>query len=178
VAVSREDGLDVQREFLGEIGFDADGSITNYGQRWTRWRIGNRAPAVWFSNRRQADAESRQSSLPNSKNRHIQMNKSALSIACALVVASTAFAAEVVTTTTTSTGTIHEYSPGTTFVVKESSGPVKYRYSKKVTYVTKGGKTLTDDEVKTRIKVGVPVSVHYATEGEDRVINKIEVDDD
>ena len=126
----------------------------------------------------QADAEARQGSLPNSKNRHIQMNKSALSIACALVVASTAFAADVVTTTTTSTGTIHEYSPGTTFVVKESSGPVKYRYSKKVTYVTKGGKTLTDDEVKTRIKVGVPVSVHYATEGEDRVINKIEVDDD
>jgi hypothetical protein len=106
------------------------------------------------------------------------MNKTALSLACALVVGSTAFAAEVVTTTTTSTGTIHEYSPGTTFVVKESTGPVKYRYGKKVTYVTKGGKTLTDDEVRTRIRVGTPVSVHYATEGEDRVINRIEVDDD
>jgi hypothetical protein len=105
------------------------------------------------------------------------MNKTALSLACALVV-STAFAADVVTTTTTSTGTIHEYSPGTTFVVKESTGPVKYRYAKKVTYVTKKGKTLTDDEVRTRIKVGVPVSVHYATEGENRVISKVEVEDD
>jgi len=105
------------------------------------------------------------------------MNKTALSLACALVVGATAFAAEVVTTTT-STGTIHEYSPGTTFVVKESTGPVKYRYGKKVTYVTKGGKTLTDEQVRTRIRVGTPVSVHYATEGEDRVINRIEVDDD
>lgn len=104
------------------------------------------------------------------------MNKTVLSLACALAV-TTAFAADVVTTTT-STGTISEYSPGSTFVVKESSGPVKYRYSKKVTYVTKGGKTLTDDEVKTRIKVGVPVSVQYATEGEDRVISRVEVDDD
>ena len=105
------------------------------------------------------------------------MNKTVLSLACALAV-TTAFAADVVTTTTTSTGTISEYAPGTTFVVKESTGPVKYRYSKKVTYVTKSGKTLSDDEVKTRIKVGVPVSVHYMTEGEDRVISRIEVDDD
>ena len=55
---------------------------------------------------------------------------------------------------------------------------MKYRYAKKVTYVTKKGKTLTDDEVRTRIKVGVPVSVHYATEGENRVISKVEVEDD
>src|SRR6478672_1813170 len=100
-----------------------------------------------------------------------------LSAACALV-ATTVFAADVVTektttTTTTRTGTLEEYTPGTTFVVKESSGPVKYRYGKKVTYVTKSGKTLSDADVKTRIKVGVPVSVHYATEGDARVINRI-----
>ena len=108
------------------------------------------------------------------------MKKTVLSVACALV-ASMAFAADEVvtsTTTTTSTGTISEYSPGTTFVVKESKGPVTYRYGKKVTYVTKSGKTLSDADVKTRIKVGVPVSVHYATEGDARVINRIEVDDD
>ena len=106
------------------------------------------------------------------------MNKTALSLACALVV-TTAFAADQVstTTTTTSTGTVSEYTPGSTFVVKEKSGPVKYKYGKKVTYVTKSGKTLTDDQVRTRIKVGAPVSVHYATEGEDRVINRVEVDD-
>ena len=99
------------------------------------------------------------------------------------MVASTAFAADEVvtstskTTTTTSTGTLHEYTPGSAFVVKESSGPVKYRYGKKVTYVTKSGKTLSDDEVKTRIKVGSPVSVHYATEGDARVVNRVEIDD-
>jgi hypothetical protein len=105
------------------------------------------------------------------------MKTTMLSLACALVVSS-AFAAETVTTTTTtSTGTLHEYTPGSTFVVKETSGPVKYRYGKKVTYVTKSGKVLTDADVKTRIKVGSPVTVHYGAEGEARIINKVEIDD-
>ena len=94
------------------------------------------------------------------------------------LLATAAFAADVVTTTTTSTGTISEYTPGTTFVVKETAGPVKYVYGKKVTYVTKKGTVLTEDQVKTRIKVGIPVTVHYGTEADTRVINKIEVDDD
>lgn len=81
------------------------------------------------------------------------------------------------TSTTTSTGTISEYTPGSTFIVKESSGPMKYRYGKKVTYVTKSGKTLSDEEVRTRIKVGAPVSVHYDTEGSDRVISRVEIED-
>jgi len=84
----------------------------------------------------------------------------------------------VKTTTTTSTGTISEYAPGQTFIVKETSGPVTYRYGKTVTYTTRSGKTLTDDQVRTRIKVGAPVSVHYATEGETRVISRVEVEDD
>ncbi len=95
---------------------------------------------------------------------------------------SVAFAAEVTETTTTktttSTGTISEYAPGKTFIVKETSGPMTYRYGKSVTYVTKKGKTLSEDQVKTRIKVGAPVSVHYMTEGDARVISRVEVDDD
>lgn len=97
--------------------------------------------------------------------------------------ASVAFAADKVETTTTttktttSTGTVAEYAPGTTFVVKESSGPMTYRYGSKVTYVTRSGKTLSDDEVRTRIRVGAPVSVHYITEGQNRVINRVEIDD-
>ena len=98
-------------------------------------------------------------------------------------IASTlAFAADEVSTTTTSvtrsTGTISEYAPGSTFVVKETSGPVTYRYGKTVTYVTKGGKTLSDDEVRTRIRVGAPVHVHYSSEGDDRVISRVEIDDE
>jgi hypothetical protein len=98
------------------------------------------------------------------------------------IVSTLAFAAEETTTTTTktttSTGTITEYAPGSTFIVKETSGPVKYRYGKKVVYVTKSGKTLTDADVRTRIKVGIPVSVQYTTEGEDRVISRVELDED
>jgi hypothetical protein len=107
------------------------------------------------------------------------MKKLILSILGATAVA--AFAADTTTTTTsttTSAGTLSEYTPGSTFVLKESSGPVTYRYGKKVTYVTKKGKTLSDDEVRTRIRVGSPVSVHYATEGDARVINRVEIDDD
>jgi hypothetical protein len=81
------------------------------------------------------------------------------------------------TSSTTSTGTITEYSPGTTFVVKESSGPVTYKYGKKVTYVTKSGKEIPEGELKTRIRVGSPVSVDYSTEGDTRIVNKVVIDD-
>jgi hypothetical protein len=84
------------------------------------------------------------------------------------------------TTTTTSTlgtGTITEYSPGKTFIVKESSGPVSYHYGKHVTYVTKSGTTIPEAEVRTRVKVGAPVHVHYTTEGADRVIDRVELED-
>ena len=116
------------------------------------------------------------------KNKEEKMKKTILSILA--VSAAAAFAVDETTTSTTTTsttygtGTISEYTPGTTFVVKESSGPVKYRYGKKVTYVTKGGKTLSEDEVRTRIKVGAPVRVQYGKEGDDRVISRVEVDDD
>jgi len=108
------------------------------------------------------------------------MKKTVLTIICALATP-LAFAADVETTTattTTGTGTIEEYTPGSAFVVKESSGPVSYHYGKNVTYVTKSGKTLSDDEVRTRIKAGVPVSVGYTMEGNDRVINRVELDGD
>jgi hypothetical protein len=93
------------------------------------------------------------------------------------VVASSAFADEVVKTTT-ATGTLHEYTPTKTFIVKESSGPVTYRYGKTVTYVTKKGTALSASQVRTRIKVGIPVTVHYTTEGETRVVSRVEVDDE
>jgi len=84
---------------------------------------------------------------------------------------------ETTTTTTTSSGTLHEYTPGTTFIVKESSGPVKYRYGNSVTYVTQSGQTLTEEQVKTRVKVGVPVSVSYSTTGDTRVVERVIIQD-
>ena len=95
--------------------------------------------------------------------------------------ASAAIAADVVetttTTTTTGTGTITEYAPGQTFIVKETSGPVTYRYGKTVTYVTRKGHVLTEDEIQHRIRVGAPVVVHYLRDGDARVISRVEVDD-
>ena len=107
------------------------------------------------------------------------MKKLIISSLCA-VLASAAIAADVetvTTTTTTGTGTITEYAPGTTFIVKETSGPVTYGYGKTVTYVTRSGKTLSDEDVRTRIKVGAPVTVHYVRDGEHRVINRVVIDD-
>jgi len=99
------------------------------------------------------------------------------------VSAAAAFAADEVTTTKTTTtttygtGTITEYTPGTTFIVKETSGPVQYKYGKEVVYITKSGKKLSADEIRTRIKVGAPVRVQYGTEGAARVISRVEIDD-
>jgi hypothetical protein len=108
------------------------------------------------------------------------MKKTLLSFLCT-VLASAAIAADVETTTTTTTtygdGTITEYAPGKTFIVKESAGPITYRYGEKVTYVTRGGHALSDEDVRTRIKIGLPVRVHYVTEGGNRVIHRVEVDD-
>lgn len=114
------------------------------------------------------------------------------SIAFAILTASAVIAADTTTKTTTTqpdgssqttvqtttgTGTITEYVPGTTFIVKETSGPVTYRYGKTVTYVTRGGKTITEDDLKTRIRVGLPVSVRYVLDGENRVISQVVIDD-
>jgi hypothetical protein len=116
------------------------------------------------------------------RNKHNKdMKRIIIPIACA-AFASFAMAADVTetktTTTTYGTGTIAEYQPDTTFVVKETSGPVTYKYGKKVTYVTKKGTALSADEVRTRIKVGVPVRVQYATEGDARIINRVEIEED
>src|SRR6187402_786967 len=60
---------------------------------------------------------------------------------------------ETTTTTTTGGGTITEYTPGSVIVLKETSGPRRYRFGKKVTYVTKSGKALDEATVKTRVRV-------------------------
>jgi hypothetical protein len=82
------------------------------------------------------------------------------------------------TTTTEGSGTITTYMPGTSIVLKETSGPRTYRFGKTVTYVTKSGKTLDEDAVKTRIKVGVPVHVHYVGEGDNMLVDRVILDED
>jgi hypothetical protein len=82
------------------------------------------------------------------------------------------------TTTTEGTGTITEYTPGSAIVLKESSGPVRYRFGKTVTYVTRSGRVLDENTVRTRVRVGVPVRVHYAGTGPNMVVDRVILEED
>jgi hypothetical protein len=109
------------------------------------------------------------------------MKKTLLSIALA-AVAPLAFAqtssTTTTTTTTTGTGTITEYTPGSAIVLKESSGPRHYHFGKKVVYVTKSGKELDEETVRTRVRVGVPVHVEYTGDGDNLMVNRVVLDED
>jgi hypothetical protein len=109
------------------------------------------------------------------------MKKMLLSMALA-VVAPLAWAQVSETTTTTTTtegnGTITQYTPGSAIVLKESSGPRTYRFGKTVTYVTRSGKVLDEDTVRTRVKVGVPVRVHYVGTGDNVMVDRVILDED
>jgi len=109
------------------------------------------------------------------------MKKAVLSIALALA-APFAWAQVSETTTTTTTtdanGTITEYTPGSAIVLKETSGPVRYRFGNTVTYVTRTGRVLDPDVVKTRVKVGIPVRVHYTGTGDNMIVDRVIMDED
>ena len=82
------------------------------------------------------------------------------------------------TSTTEATGTITEYTPGSAIVLRESSGPVSYRFGKTVTYVTRSGRVLDAATVKSKISVGVPVRVHYAGTGTNMVVDRVILEED
>jgi len=83
------------------------------------------------------------------------MKKTLISLVLA-VVAPFAWAQVSETTTTTTTtegnGTITEYTPGNTIVLRETSGPRTYHFGKTVTYVTRSGKVLDEDTVERELK--------------------------
>jgi hypothetical protein len=109
------------------------------------------------------------------------MMKMLLSIALAIVAP---FAwgqvSETTTTTTTTqgTGTITEYTPGNVIVLKETSGPVRYRFGSTVTYVTRSGRVLDEATVRTRVKVGIPVRVHYTGTAPDLLVDRVILEED
>jgi hypothetical protein len=82
------------------------------------------------------------------------------------------------TTTTDANGMITEYTPGSMIVLKETSGPRHYRFGKTVTYVTRSGKVLDEEVVRTRVKVGVPVRVHYTGSGDAMMVDRVILDED
>lgn len=77
---------------------------------------------------------------------------------------------ESTTTTTTSAGTITEFSPDTLVIRSEgASSPVRYRYSKTTTYVDETGAPVSMETVKS----GLPVTVHYVKQGNDMVASRV-----
>jgi len=74
------------------------------------------------------------------------------------------------TTTTTTAGTISEFSPDTIIVRSESSPePIRYSYSKTTTYVDEAGAPVSMELVKS----GLPVTVHYIKEGDRMVASRV-----
>ena len=82
------------------------------------------------------------------------------------------------TTVTEANGTITQYTPGSAIVLRESNGPVSYRFGKTVTYVTRSGRVLDQAMVKQKIRVGVPVQVHYTGTGPNMVVDRVILEQD
>src|SRR5438094_5283221 len=82
------------------------------------------------------------------------------------------------TITPEASGTITQYTPGSAIVLRELNGPVRYRFGKTVTYVTRSGRVLNEATVKSRIRVGVPVRVHYAGTGPNMVVDRVILEED
>ena len=61
--------------------------------------------------------------------------------------------------------------------MKNRMEPKNYRLGK-VVYVSRSGKELDEATVRTRVKVGVPVRVHYAGEGDSVLVDQVILDED
>jgi hypothetical protein len=59
------------------------------------------------------------------------------------------------------------------FERKGKRTPPRYKFGKKVVYVTKSGRELDETTVKTRIKIGIPIHVHYTTQGDDMLVDRV-----
>src|SRR2546423_1431406 len=157
---------------VGQLTFEQEGRKSRLIRRI------NRADAAFSS---EEESPGDRVSRENRNRKGNDMKKTILSIALAFV-APFAWAQTSTTSTTTTTtesdGTITEYTPGSMITLKETSGPRHYRFGKKVVYVTKSGRELDEETVRTRIKVGIPVHVHYSTEGDNMLVDRVILDED
>jgi len=114
------------------------------------------------------------------------MKKLIIGLACAAVApfafaqtttTTTEQATAPATTTTTSTtysaGTVTEYQPGKTIIVKdESGGPVRFALGTAARIVDGAGKIVT-----APLRSGQKVRVYYTGAGETRVVERVQVED-
>jgi len=93
-------------------------------------------------------------------------------ISALIAVANVGLAQEAVvrTTSTTSAGTVTEFSPDTIVVRSETAPePVRYIYRKTTSYVDEEGNPVSMEVVKS----GLPVTVQYVREGDQLVASKV-----
>jgi hypothetical protein len=77
---------------------------------------------------------------------------------------------ETTTTTTESFGTVTDFRPGQTIVLRTETGaPASYKFSKTVTYVTADGRVIDASKVTKDSKV----RVHYTKSGDDMLVDKV-----
>ena len=81
---------------------------------------------------------------------------------------------ETTTTTTESLGTVTDFTPGQTIVLKTEAGePAHYKFSKTVTYQTADGRVIEASKIRKDSKV----RVHYLKSGDDMLVDKVIVTD-
>jgi hypothetical protein len=114
------------------------------------------------------------------------MNKSMITLACALIApvafaqtstterttTTTAPATTTETTTTYSAGTVTTYEPGKTIVVKGPEGPVSFALGTAANIVDGAGKIVT-----APLRAGQKVRVYYTGPTEKRVVERVIVED-
>lgn len=78
-------------------------------------------------------------------------------------------------TTTDNMGTVTEFTPGETMILKtEAAEPVHYKFSKTVTYVTTDGTVVKASKIVKDSKV----RVHYVKDGDNMVVDKVTLTSD
>ena len=74
------------------------------------------------------------------------------------------------TTTTESFGTVTEFTPGDSLILKtEATEPMHYTFSKNVEYVNAHGKVIEASKIRKDSKV----RVHFVKQGNDLVVDKV-----
>ena len=77
---------------------------------------------------------------------------------------------EANTTTTESVGTVTEFTPGDSLILKtEATEPMNYTFSKTVEYVNAHGKVIEASKIRKDSKV----RVHYLKQGDNMVVDKV-----
>jgi len=94
----------------------------------------------------------------------------AATIASVLAMTDFAVAQETVVQTTSSAGTITEFSPDSIVIRSETAPePIHYVYRKTTTYVDDAGNPVSMEVVKS----GLPVTVHYIKEGDRLIASRV-----